>query len=1265
MSKRKPKKPHRRTFQAPQRPVSESTKRLNRSIEDVRAHLTSVSAIDAYLALLIGELWLPNLSAQTRQALAVSVFVSEKASAFSDRSLCTYAEFSEFVGRLHTLLPTFPMMDDYVPELDWGQVRVVAEGKTYRLMYGGAFERISDFIESFYLARIGGASGRDDLRAVLTLHDHLLDHIEQSGEVGSIDSGHLEVPPEDFWAQARKVLQDVPGMTAKLAVSPALIARAGAIPRLDGASFTTKFMSGKLLPFAWMELGGKRFPLSPRTLCAVVIQYWEERDARPSGQLERDTAKQTASFLAARFRPADIIPGPMRVSLRDPTLPDMQVSALLTTRKALWVVVLIDIRRAQDLPAAEKQLRALIEEEDGLVTQDLVTGQLLHMPLQGRSPEVVRMLAVIVAPIAGGAPVALPHSSAIRMLFLVDLVSIVESVDRMQDLEGFFGFVDANEESASPFTGAMDKFAAYRYSHGVLIGGAIRPTMIMLDPHGGSNFRFERLRDFWASAPRRFPDDEPTTWSVEPTDKTLRQLTHRARPRLSWCADGVVPTLHFMLDVEAQDLEIRHGRLLELFVHCVADAWNERAELFPGGLLAHQRIVTHCRANLDRLPAESGGEPSTDPLLTAWTIHERNADSLVLGVEVDLSQVAADLEDASDARFEAFCAGEWLRGACALVGVSLDEQVLQALVATADRTPRFTLSHRERTVDVPDHPDPISPDLEHFKLARRDLAMEFRAEGIAPGRYELKPAKAVIDKIRDRYRSLVHEHVRQFDQRALVRLAVEQFDHVVADYDRESTRLRMSLTHEVDFDRTEQQAKAHEGFIQATRNVRYLLEFGYCRGASGGRAPTVEDWQGLLAQVDWLLVLYGASDTLHNELEIGGVDVDSDFIPEVFYDGDDDQVYKQEAANEMLERGDTEDRVAEMDEAARQRLNAAFVNSVGFSLAALLPVLAVLGRWVSANHGALTLAWSYEAPKADVLAMLVSHLPEVPPAEVEAALDFLTLDASGVCVLAGRDREEGDVPVWEHRKRVQRYAIRPVLRVGQDWLLWGAAAAHRAFGIWNGTFSDGYPPADFGYPEIEDVAASIKKHIEDDLELRAVEVFGRHFTYFEHGIDFHRRFPQEGFDNVGDFDVLAYRPEDNRWFMVECKYNKPPFCIKDARRLREEVFGRTPNSGQLAKIARRHAFLESHAPRMLELLNWPAGAAIERRIEDLYVCPRIFPFMRRTPRPVPTQFVRLGKLDALLRSGLGGGAYLSMRTDSLGQNNHLIQQISGPPQRSG
>jgi len=1237
MSKRKRKKPRHSRAQGPRCSVHESEKELDRGIAAVLAHLTSVSAMDAYLALLIGELWLPNISAQSRQALAVSVFVSAKASAFGDRSLNEYAEFSEFLSRLYALLPTFPMLDDYVPEPDWGQVRIGFEGKAYRLMYGGTIERIPDFVHAFRLAKTGGIPAQNDLRAVLTLQDYLLANIAQSGDVSSINPDHLEVPPKDFWVRARKVLHHVPDIAAEQSVSTALIARQGAITCPDDASFTTKLMAGELLPFSWIELEGRRFPVSPRNLCGVVIQYWEEREARPSGQLERDTAKQTANFLATRFRSADVVPGPMRVSLRHPTLVDLQVSAFLCMREVLWVVVIIDVKRAQDLASAEKRIRALIKEDDGLVAQDLATGRLLHMPLQGRPADAVRLIAVIVAPIAG-ASIPVPRSPALKTLFLVDLVSIVESVESMEDLEGYLAFVDANKESASPFVGPMDQFAAYRQSHGVLVGGAVRPSFIMLDVHGGSNFRFEYLRDFWASAPRRFPDDKPTTWSLKPTDGTLRHLINRSHPQLSWCADQVIPTLHFMLDAKAQDLELKHGELLELLVHCLADAWNERAELFPSGLLTKERIVTHCRANLDRLPLDSGGEPSIDPLLTEWSIREHNPEFSVLEVHVDLSQVAFGLEDASDAQFEAFCAGEWLQGACKILGASLDEQVLRALAATADRAPRFTLSHSERTVDVPEHPDPVSADPEHFKLARRDLAMEFRAEGVEPGRYELKQAKAVIDKIRDRYRSIVHERIRRFDQHALIRYGVEQFDQLAENYDRESMRLRMSRSHEVDFDRTKRQAKAHEEFVRTTRNVRYVLEFRYSSGIAGEIVPRVEDWPRLLAQVDWLLVLYGASDTLHNELEVGGIDVDNDFIPEVFYQGGDDKAYQQEAANATLEHDITEDRVSEMDEMEKRRLNTAFVDSFGFALSTLLQVLTVLSRWASANEAAPPLAWSYEAPKSDVVATLVAHFPEVSAVEAAAAVDFLTLDASGVRVLAGRNREEGDVPVWEHRKRVHRYAIRPLLQLKQDTLLWGAAAAYRAFGIWNGTFSDGYPPADFGYREIEDVARSIKRRIEYDLELRAAEVFSRHFTYFEHGIDFRSRFPQEGFDNVGDFDVLAYRPADNQWFMVECKYNKPPFCIKDARRLREEVFGRSPESGQLAKIARRHRFLEKHAPKILELLNWPAGAAVERRIEDLYVCPRIFPFMRRTPRIVSTQFVPLGKLGPLVRSRLCGGA---------------------------
>ena len=57
----------------------------------------------------------------------------------------------------------------------------------------------------------------------------------------------------------------------------------------------------------------------------------------------------------------------------------------------------------------------------------------------------------------------------------------------------------------------------------------------------------------------------------------------------------------------------------------------------------------------------------------------------------------------------------------------------------------------------------------------------------------------------------------------------------------------------------------------------------------------------------------------------------------------------------------------------------------------------------------------------------------------------------------------------------------------------------------------------------------------------------------EGGIDFHRRYPKEKFDDVGDYDVLAYWPNKNIWLTIECKYNKVPFCLKNSRRLRDYI----------------------------------------------------------------------------------------------------------------
>ena len=247
-------------------------------------------------------------------------------------------------------------------------------------------------------------------------------------------------------------------------------------------------------------------------------------------------------------------------------------------------------------------------------------------------------------------------------------------------------------------------------------------------------------------------------------------------------------------------------------------------------------------------------------------------------------------------------------------------------------------------------------------------------------------------------------------------------------------------------------------------------------------------------------------------------------------------------------------------------------------------------------------------------------------------VEFLTLSETGVRRLPGRDVDEIDVPYWEHRKRIHRYAIRPL--IGEDARVrWGAEQTSRAMNIWMSSVRDGYLPADFTWPTVEPVIRAIKEGIERELEVRAEEVFRRYTPYVVRGVDFFRRFRGGGFEDVGDFDVLAYWPGENMLVAVECKYNQPAYTVKDGRRLRDRIFGKseTDRAGQYSRIARRRDFIAQHRSKLIALLKWPGSEQMVVRDFELYVGREIYYWMH-APYPVSTEFVRVDALDAWIAS---------------------------------
>ncbi|MDQ7994980.1 MAG: hypothetical protein AAGC76_03910 [Luteibacter sp.] len=1198
---------------------------------------TGFHAREVYVALLASDLWPLNIAARVKHIFAYALLASIPPEHFTgDRHIDSHVDLTQFLDEMYGLLPEFPTLEDYTPERDWGEIKSVVDGMPVKVFYGGTVERITDFVDAFRLAYPANSAAVRDLNSALMLQDALLSMIDDPAlaEPGMARRSDLHVPSDSFWGQCHAALPALARTMAAFPFTADLTVPLGT-PALKKRMipFGEAFLSGEGLPYVLLDIHGETLPLSPRDAVSTAMHHWERRALADPRTQERGVSANLAAFVQRRIRHA--APGPYRIALRDGSRQFVEVPTAFRHEDMLWLVVVLSSDRVPGAAKIEQTLRALFAKDHSIIAMDLAEKELVVLADATRDAVEVNFIVVTAEAAIDPAPISHPPAT-VRLYFLPDFVSIIQASLGLEELMAYFRFVDQHRgQLLVPFSGPVDQLAAFRQSHGTLIDGAVMPNMIFLDPHWGSNWRFEEQTKFWRSAPAHFPDDDPTTWLVEPSSDGAGLLCLKARAAwdLDWVADLPTTSVHFMLNAYAQDLPLEDGRLLETFIHMLADAMVQRRTLLPSQLF-RARVVTRCLADETTLPSQRADDETLHdkPVLCEWGVLQDTPESLVIQVRVNLACVRNGLQDAHDARFEAEGVAAWIVGLASLTGIAVTESEIQRIRESGKRPPRFTTKAVNRPVDLPDHVDPVLPTPAHFKAARRELAIIIRASGAAPGRFELSEAKAIIDPARQAYRARIHQSISQLARTPVLLFAIEQFDALVANYDRQIFRIRMSLSHEVDFDREHDLAEAHAKFVSNVRNYRYLLEVALSSPPGGDLIPSSESIAELVAKIDWLMVLDGASDTLHNAIDVGGIDLSDSFVPEVFYASDGHERFGREMATDVLGGGDVDDAVSALSELEVIQLNEAMQRDAGFKLTHLLQTLELLYRWPSVHERPDDVHLSYQATPVYLIAKLTEMFHDIDSAEAECLVKFLTLAPERVRVLSGRETAEQDVPIWEHRKRDHRYSIRPLIALEDGRLAWGAGAAYRARGIWGGSLSDGYPPAELPWPHVESVALAIKRRIEKELETRAFTIMQRHATYVLSGVNFKKRFTKEGYSDVGDFDVLAYWPERNLWVTVECKYNKPAYCLKDARRLRDYIFGEHQGEGHVGKVERRHAFLVEHMERLRALLSWPTPGPAQPVVCDLYVGPRIFYWMRDPPYPVHLQFVRLGLLDSWLTS---------------------------------
>jgi hypothetical protein len=1221
------------TFQERANVEAEIEEEFQRHIEATRDVFRRYRPIDVLIGLSISDLWPANVGTPVKHIFAWAVLLSMGQSNADATPIESYADFQAFAKSLYAAWPEFPSLEDFMPEADWGQTRVRLCSDFVPMFYGSCIERTPDFVEAFRITYAGQPEAQAHMDLALAVQARVIEAIPDLcvAPVPEPTTRYVEVPPESFWKTCKAALLQVGSDVAnwRLKAGTALETSFGEFKApLTWNSFGDAVMQGAALPFLAAISESSWVPVSMRSGPGIVIDHWA---AQHAGGVSLHTHRRLARFVIERFR--GTVMGPLTPVVGDVACEDLQVSCVMSANSGVYLICTCDRSSYGRVSRAASGVYSGLRRGASMRFR-FADGRVLALANgegDGPSEDEIRILIVITQSSTAFGSINVP-TRPVRLMPVADFITIFDSLGDLAELERYWKYVDGQRASLSPFsTGAADLFASFKDSHGVLVDGAISPNWISLDPHWGTSWRFRELTAFWSRAPRMFPDGF-SGWRLDDGTEGVLSLESRHHKAMAYSTTVRECTAQSVIAI-SPSMKVEDAQLLDLFAQLLADSLYRCRELISDApLFKLSHLVFSCEPeSTGTINPDESPEPIERFSGVVISAAQNGAYEGEFHLSLNVRAVLAGLNTATDGTLSACHAAS---------GMTFPLGIADRLRARASEPARYHLRLVNRYVDVPDYVDPVLPSLTEYKLARKHLALAMKELGLSPGRYELSEAKARIDPASTRLRQHIERRLVSLERRQLLQACIEQHDAVLVAERLKVQRARQSLSHAVEYDRIQAVNDARKKFGSAARHYRYILEKVVSSSTAGVEPVDGSVLRELVGLVDWYMVLTGASDILHNGVDVGGVDIDDSFIPEVFYSSDSDrrdgQFGRVYAKSRLGIDTNGQDAVegASTELLSSQKIREAFLADLGFELQDLLSALAALSQAQRLGFDR-ELALSYIAEPERIAQVLVENIEGLQIAEASKIVEFLTLSGAAVRRLSGRDVDEIDVPYWEHSKRLHRYAIRPLIPDGIG-LRWGAEQASRAMNIWMSSVRDGYLPADFDWPNVGHAIREVKEGIEKRLEVRTEEIFQRHTVYVVRGLDFFKKFRKEGFDDVGDFDVLAYWPDTNTLVTVECKYNRASYTVKDGRRLRDKIFGKAESdrAGQLSRILRRRQFVDRNRSRMLQLLNWPTAADAEQRDVELYVSRDVYYWMVHPPYPVATRFVPVDTLDSWIKREL-------------------------------
>lgn len=1235
--------------------------------EKIKEIFQDYSVQDVIHSLFCSSLWLPNISSQIKHIYLTALLISCKPDIFKENNqIVDYNKFSELISRLIPLLPSFPTAEDYFPEPDWGEVKFFFNDEIYKIFYGNEITDIYDYLSMFEIMHVPfddkfikkiGRSPSEELSVCLNFQNEILSSISQSiseEKLKSIDLGHYEISEKGFWMAINNYLQHN-DMHVPQAIIKNYSAEIGSGQFPNNKDFMEAVICGRLAQYFFILVDGKPYLLNPRRFSCILIEEWYRLyDANKNDLCEKKDMEYFSTSASLRRFIDQRVKGHNKFRCVSAVYENNHPHEILFSFATIHEheLLLFYLLPVDETLIGQKILA--VEEAIKLIRKKPYT-LALHLKRQNvqfRSSDVQRDLGVKVIAIYPNVciqgvinTIDIPESFSGTFIGMTDFLGIFDETQSIDEFVDFLEHIEKDGAPIAPMASLMDRYAAYKDSNKIIVGGADHVDWIALDPHWGSSFKYKKLSEFWSQFPDRNYFDHPRSWRLIKESSTRVRLD--ARGYLGCAFFTKVNNANFFFTAPFGEMTYEEAKLTDMLLMCLEDYFSSLGQR----LMSLEIFQRYNEFNINIFPdtlvtRECDTFKHLNSFLKDLNVYNGEAGLIkrnVVGVRMVYSSEKA-LKQFSD------CTNSFYETELFLYTVKLlntlnpdtgaDKTFVEIQSEFSSKKPRYKVHQLSMGVCF-NHLSgtSLSAEIYEFKKARKEIAYLAKKLDVKSGVYELSEAKSLINEVRRGAVKIIDAMICEFNYSSFVILLMKNLERLMHHVKADLELIEKSVELDVDYDRSKKYAKIHSNYLSDHRNYRYLIEKAVQHSKNGEKKPLDADIKYLLAFADEIHVFYEASDLLNYSIAPVLLEVSDSYIFRIKdkgeIEGKTSSYGEVLASHQIYNDPNTEKSLWEKEELEvyLDKLDAAFKEEFGFTFRNMQDFCDILATWPNFNKTA-EVSDFYSADEATIIDICKQHLKNITPAEISKLIQSLTLDQNHMLLILGDKNESQDLPVWEINKRPNRYIVKSLIKIGNN-IFWGPYSVDKTQKNWLNRVMNGGMPFDLQKPKVVAVIEKRKQNIECKIVEHVFGFMKQSAPCVEKELYLHKRDKSSGYpEDLGDFDVIAFWPKHNVLLNIECKDLTGGYCLKDSKRLRKKLFGDKKDDGYIGRVEYRETYLRNNLAKIFKTLNW-ANPSGHTKVVSLFVSRSHYYWYLFPPYQTDVRFAKISMLKDFLDELIG------------------------------